>query len=142
MWVQRLNYISLKMAKNTIWIIDDDQIYLFVAKKMLHLAGFTGDIEEFKNGKAAFQALSNVMENGHTLPDLILLDINMPVWDGWDFLDHLLETEYGNDATVYIVSSSQNPEDIHKAEEYSVIEDFIVKPIDKKELDELLKRLA
>jgi len=129
------------MADNTIWIVDDDQIYLFVAKKMLQLAGYTGTIEEFKNGKLAFNAISTLMEKGNEMPDLILLDINMPIWDGWDFLDHLMQTEEGKKVTVYIISSSQNPEDIHKAEEYSVIEDFLVKPIDKKELAELLKRI-
>mgnify|MGYP005842108025 FL=1 len=129
------------MMNSTIWVVDDDQIYLFVIKKMLNLAGFSGSIEVFKNGKKAFEAISAQIENGANLPDLILLDINMPVWDGWDFLDHLLQTEHDKKLKVYIVTSSQNPDDIHKAEEYEVIEDFLVKPIEKKEMNDLLQQL-
>jgi CheY-like chemotaxis protein len=89
---------------------------------------------EFNNGNEAiiyFEATSD-------LPDILLLDIEMPEMDGWEFLDEFckLEKRINKESTVYIASSSIAIEDKLKAKEYKCVKEFLSKPIN---LDKLQK---
>ena len=69
-------------------------------------------------------------------PDIILLDLNMPILDGWQFLDEF--KQFNSTAQVYIMSSSNYPEDIQNASNYPLVKGYIVKPLTTEKAIELL----
>ena len=80
------------------------------------------------------QALHIVSNKPRNYFDLIVLDINMPIMDGWDFLDHFYKEEYTSffkDTKVIVLSSTIDPADINKSKTYPMVIDFISKPITK-----------
>lgn len=109
-----------------ILIIDDDAIVLFVQEKMLNRCGFSNNLFSFKEASAALAFLKDqpVEENF-----LILLDINMPEMNGWDFLDALKEFSTSESIKVIMVTSSIDQYDKRKADCYSNVIGFIEKPI-------------
>ena len=74
------------------------------------------------------------------MPDVILLDINVPIVDGWDFLDlyKTLPEDTQSQLTIYMISSSINPEDLRKAEDNEYISEYLVKPLEDNVLERLL----
>jgi CheY-like chemotaxis protein len=126
---------------DTVCIVDDDPIYVFTTKQKLQVGNFCNNILIYNNGKEAFEALKALIENNNTLPDVILLDLNMPVWDGWDFLDEFQTIKANKKIAIYIVSSSDNPDDIARSKSYHIVNDFIIKPITIEKLDEELYKL-
>jgi CheY-like chemotaxis protein len=110
-------------------IIDDDPIFVYGAKKIMELADVSNSFMIFKNGKAALEGLKPILHKGENIPDIILLDINMPIMDGWQFLDEFIKIKSKKVIKIYIVSSSIDPSDLEKAEQYKIIEDYIFKPI-------------
>ncbi|MFQ3238537.1 MAG: CheY-like chemotaxis protein [Olleya marilimosa] len=115
-------------------LIDDDHIFIFAAKKILLATDICQNFTIYNNGADAIEGLSEIIKTGKNVPDLILLDINMPIMDGWQFLDEFIKIKYPKKVTLYIVSSSIDPVDIKKAKEYEAITDFIIKPITRKNL--------
>jgi len=119
-------------------IIDDDPIYVFAAKRMMELSDFCQNFMVFNNGMKALDGLIPMIDAGEAIPELILLDINMPVMDGWQFLDEFIKIKTDQKITLYIVSSSIDTEDYQKAKTYELVSDFIVKPITINVLKEIL----
>jgi len=120
------------------YIIDDDAIFVFVAKKLLEKHQNFGKIIDFRDGNEAIEVLFNEKAEK---PCIIFLDLNMPLLDGWQFLDKLQEAEFKNDLNVFIMSSSIDANDIQKSKEYSVVKDFISKPINHDKLDSIINSL-
>ena len=78
---------TLKMKIRSVYIIDDDSITIFGLRKLLDKLYKDLVINEFENGKTALDALTRLQKQDKPLPELIFLDINMPIMDGWAFLD-------------------------------------------------------
>ncbi|MFN2424343.1 MAG: response regulator [Cryomorphaceae bacterium] len=127
------------MSVSTVCIIDDDPIYVFTTSKTLSNMGICEDVLVYKDGKEAFEGLSKLIAENKRLPDLILLDINMPVWDGWDFLEEFSKTEVGNDIPIFIVSSSDHPEDLNRAERNPAVRGMLLKPLTKDNLEQVFQ---
>ncbi|WP_417886210.1 response regulator [Zunongwangia sp.] len=114
---------------NITCIIDDDPIFVFTAKKIMELADFSDSFLVFKNGKEAINHFTALLTTENTLPDVILLDINMPVMNGWEFLDEFTKIESLKSVVIYVVSSSIDPEDKERAKSYEEVSNYVVKPI-------------
>ncbi len=114
----------------SICIIDDDPIYLMLAKRLISLNQFSNLIFEYRDGNEAYLALKQMHDQGEQMPDMIFLDINMPIWDGWDFLDEIVKLELQDTFDVYMVSSSTCLCDKEKAESYPLIKGFLTKPLE------------
>lgn len=119
-------------------IIDDDPIFIFGTKRIMQLANFCESFMIFHNGKEAYDKLKAIILNNEKLPDLILLDLNMPIWDGWQFLDEFIKIPNKRTITIYIITSSIDPADVEKAKSYDLVSNYIVKPITMVELKNLL----
>jgi len=119
-------------------IIDDDPIFIFGAKRMMELSDFCNSFMIFKNGQEAINNLKPIMNTGAQVPDIILLDINMPIMDGWEFLDEFVKIESHKLVTIYIVSSSIDPVDLDRAKRYKAVSNYIIKPISIDTLKEIL----
>jgi len=123
-----------------ICLIDDDRIYQFTAKKILESTGLIKDIKAFYNGEDAIAFLKEHLNDAVIFPDIIFLDINMPVMDGWQFLDAFtdLYNSLPKPVTIYMVSSSVDDYDIRKSKEYVSVTDYIIKPINKERFQQLI----
>ncbi|WP_035672089.1 response regulator [Flavobacterium sp. 83] len=119
------------MRKKVIWVVDDDAIYQIIVNKIILRSEMFSTIFSFKNGKDAIDALRNTIENTGEFPDIILLDINMPIMDGWEFMEEmeLIKSQLNKKINIYIVSSSIAIEDKNKTKTYPDILGYLSKPI-------------
>ncbi|MEO9510764.1 MAG: response regulator [Flavobacteriaceae bacterium] len=99
---------------NSLYIIDDDAITIFGIKKMLKIMVECNDIKAFENGKVALDDLKARIEHGTNVPEVIFLDINMPIMDGWEFLEELLKLNLKKRVIINVVTSSIDPSDYQK----------------------------
>ena len=77
----------------SVFIIDDDPIYLYMLDRIIRECDFSNDITSFNNGKPALEALGNDNLTIHEIPDVIFVDLSMPIMNGWEFLDKLEEID-------------------------------------------------
>ncbi|TRX22052.1 response regulator [Flavobacterium franklandianum] len=120
------------MNKKIIWIIDDDVIYQTIINKLIQKSGVFSTHSSFMNGKEAITTLNNILEiHKEYIPDIILLDINMPVMDGWEFMEEIkrIKSKIHKKIIIYIVSSSIAIEDKNKSKTFIDIIGYIPKPI-------------
>lgn len=125
--------------------VDDDLITLMLCKKVIEKAEFAQHIITAQNGEEAmkyFDALYEVIKNNEavTYPKLVLLDLNMPIMNGWEFLDLYLQKNYDQifNLTKFIVlSSTIDPQDVNNSKKYSIVINFLSKPITKDMLEDL-----
>lgn len=126
---------------NTICLIEDEPIQTFIATKIIKMSGMCENILIFKNGKEAYEKLSAIILRGENLPEIILLDLNMPIWDGWQFLDEFTKIPISNTVIIYILTSSNDPDDLKKAEIYNLSNSYLVKPITLEQLKTILAEI-
>jgi len=120
-------------------IVEDDPMHLFITKKHIELSGFVEKILVCKNGMEAYTTLKTMIQNSEKLPQIIFLDLNMPIWDGWQFLDEFTKIPTDQKVIIYILTSSNSEEDFKRAEKYSLTSNYLVKPV---QLDQLKNILA
>jgi len=118
------------------FIVDDDEAYTYTTNRIIHRLKLCRNVMIFSNGQEALDHLNSVIGEPHLIPEVILLDINMPVMDGWEFLNAFGNThgKLGRNVKVYLVSSSNDPEDWKRASEIRELTGFIIKPITEKEI--------
>ena len=120
------------MKFNNVFVVDDDKIFHFIIKKLLLNNNINVNPDFFENGLQAIEGIKSKLKNGESPPDIILLDINMPVLDGWQFLEEFkaLKKFLKEEISIYIISSSDNVVDRNKAKEFGDdIKDYYLKPI-------------
>jgi len=127
-------------SKLQICLVDDDQIYQFTARKVLESINPENKILAFFNGEQAIDYLKTMLDKQDELPDVLFLDINMPVMDGWQFLDayKAILPSLHKPLMIYMVSSSVNEQDIEKSKEYGTVTDYIIKPVQREKFLSLL----
>ena len=120
------------MKFNDVFVVDDDKIFHFIIKKLLVNNNIDVEPEFFENGLQAIEGIKSKLNNQEATPDLILLDINMPVLDGWQFLEEfkMLKERIQKEIIIYIISSSDNTVDRNRANDFKdEITDYYLKPI-------------
>jgi CheY-like chemotaxis protein len=122
--------------KESICVIDDDQIYQLIIKKVVEHTGDFDSICFYNDGIEAFEDFKSPEKS---LPEIILLDINMPKMDGWQFLDNLKlhRPNFHQKTIVYIVTSSIAHSDRDKAKSYKEVSGFLSKPLSVEKLKEI-----
>jgi CheY-like chemotaxis protein len=103
-----------------------------LCKKVINKASFSNEIITAKNGEEALRYFDDLkQDNEKKVPQLIFLDLNMPIMGGWEFLDSFNNENYSNfnSVKIIILSSTIDPEDLKKAEKYPAVIDFLPKPI-------------
>ncbi|MBD8487578.1 response regulator [Echinicola sp. CAU 1574] len=120
---------------DSIVLIDDDPINNLINKRLISKMNLSSNVEEFLEAE---NALEQIIALGHNKKLLILLDINMPVMNGWDFLDQYEQNCTGRDDVILMLSSSIDFQDRKKSEEYLSVQGFIEKPLTSQKLVETL----
>ncbi len=125
-------------------IIDDDKIYVNLVRKIIEIKKLSENLLIFKNGKEALDHFKLIMENmtEDKLPDIIFLDLNMPVMDGWEFLSEFIKIKNNFDKkiTLYVVSSSIDPRDLERAKSFNMVTDYLIKPIELKKFERIFDK--
>nr|WP_315188367.1 response regulator [uncultured Flavobacterium sp.] len=128
--------------------VDDDPITLMLCKKVISKLSFAQEIITAQNGEEAL-AYFNKLKHNKTdslskSPQLIFLDLNMPVMGGWEFLDLFNSDEFSEfkSTKVIILSSTIDPQDLEKAKTYPVVIDFLSKPISHSMLEYVTNKLS
>lgn len=112
------------------YIIENDHITAVVTELVLRKNLRRGEVQHFVNGQLAFDQLLKDVQESKSIPDLILLDLDMPVMDGWEFLDELVKLPIAKQICVFVLTSSIHPNDREKARRYTLVKGFFSKPLD------------
>jgi response regulator of citrate/malate metabolism len=120
----------------TVVIVDDDPMVSLMHRTVIRKGELSSNIQNFANGKDALDFLVSSQE-GYSY--LLLLDLNMPVMNGWEFLDELNKHDVGKNVIVAIVSSTVDKSNVVRATDYPQVVDFLSKPFTKNNLNDLIR---
>lgn len=127
---------------DTLCIIDDDSIFTLVAKKIVNLIGFSEHTRILKNGRDALNYFKELENNKSSFPEVIFLDLNMPLMGGFELLRELEKLKGSENTKVFIFTSSIDPDDALKAKDIQLVEQFVEKPLTADKLKAISERLS
>ena len=121
-------------------IVDDDEFFVFQTKKLMKAHIFCENVLVFSDGQDAIDGLVGLLIENISLPDVILLDLNMPRKNGWEFLEEFIKIPFSQreHCTVHISSSFISQKKIEKAKTYDVVKNYLVKPFTEKSLQQII----
>lgn len=125
-----------------IMLIDDDLAANYFHKIIIEDAKIGEKLKVFPSGQEALDYLASAKERSYALPDLILLDINMPRIDGWQFMEEFKRLGVGESShtRVVMLTTSSNPRDKERADKIEEIVDLINKPLSVEKLQKLKEK--
>ncbi len=122
-------------------VIDDDEIYIYLIKKSLAALEIEHSINAYANGMDAIKGITSLIDHQQPIPEIIFLDINMPIMDGWEFLKAFkeIQAKLPNQIPIYIISSSIAAEDKEKAKRFPEIVGYLSKPVELETLASIIQ---
>lgn len=128
---------------NTILLIDDDEINGFYTQHNLQKLGIVDNIEMAYNGQEGLEKVESICRSGCII-DIILLDINMPVMNGFEFLEHYQPLWEKNNwkTVVSIMTSSSHAIDMEQANTFSCVKHYIEKSVIQEKLRLILEEMS
>lgn len=119
------------IKSSRVFIIDDDPIHQRIAQIMISKHDLYDELVSYTEAEKALDFLKINLDNHESLPDVILLDLNMPVVDGWDFLAAFesIRKDLKKDIRIFIVTSSVDEKDKLRSQAFSTVKGFISKPL-------------
>ncbi|MBI2793428.1 MAG: response regulator [Ignavibacteria bacterium] len=125
-------------------LVDDDRIYQFTTERLLQRLGIDISFLWFKDGEEALEYIEKHKLDANALPDILIVDINMPFMDGWQFLDAFKELKplSAKPIDIYMVSSSIDDRDMRRARSIAEVRDYVEKPITREKLLVILSAIS
>jgi CheY-like chemotaxis protein len=126
---------------NKVLLIDDDEITVTICDRLMKISDFAANVIACPDGQRATDYL---VENVSCLPEIILVDLQMGIMNGWDFLNWFQKwpASLQKCPAVYVLSSSLSHEDVQRSESYGCVKGFIVKPITVEHLNNIATEVA
>lgn len=123
-------------------VIDDDQINNIIFEKLSMITDFAEEVITCISAVDGLDYLQNIQKNNEEPPKLIFLDIRMPIVSGWEFLERFepFKEPYFKDTFIYMLTSSSDQSDVNKAKNFSIVNDYIVKPLSVEALVEIKEK--
>jgi len=120
--------------------IDDDPIDHFLMKHILRGKNYFDTTTYTIYGSLVLDYIEEHKSDPEKLPDMIFVDLNMPLFSGWDFLKRMeqMQDEISKDIPVFVISSSLRPDDMATSSKYSFVQDFISKPVNSEEIERIV----
>lgn len=120
--------------------IDDDPIDHFLMKHILRDKNYFETTTYTIYGSLVLDYIEENKSDPEKLPDMIFLDLNMPAFNGWEFLERLQQMQPGlaKHIPVYVISSSLRPADRDISSKYSFVSEFVSKPVDRNEIERIV----
>ena len=118
---------------NLIFIVDDDPIHQQITQIMIDRQGISNSMRAFSDAQEVLDYLTGHQGDCSALPDVILLDLNMPVMDGWEFLDaySTLSNTLCRKIQIYVLTSSIDENDRERVGSYSFVKGYLTKPLSR-----------
>ena len=135
----------MRMKKiSTACIIDDDPVFIYGTKRIMQEVDFCETVIVYNNGQDAIDGLIKMTEDGEDLPSIIFLDLNMPIMNGWEFLEDFVKIPNNNreKVTIHVISSSVDPRDLERIRNYKVVNNYILKPLSPEDLQSVLEKMG
>ena len=132
-----------KPKYHTIMLIDDNEIDNLINQKIIESSNISKHIFTHTSGKSAIEFLKNMEKIAarvdNVLPEVIFLDIDMPLMDGFQFLDEFnkLSNETKKYCNIVMLTSSINPQDMNKSKKYDYVKKYVNKPLTQDSLKKL-----
>lgn len=125
-----------------ILLVEDEDINNYIAARLIQKALPGAKVTSCLNGRKAIELLTEIKGDASKLPDIILLDISMPIMNGWQFLDEYNRRKLDplEKSAIFILSSSVYSDDINRSRLYSQVKGFICKPLNVDKIRELVTR--
>ena len=120
-----------------VMLLDDDEVNNFICSSIIQKCIPESRVISFLNGKQGLDYLESLLgKNDYNLPDLIFVDINMPVMNGWEFLDRYkkIANRFNKKIVLMMLTASISDNDVQKARTYDIVDDYISKPLKQEEL--------
>ncbi len=120
----------------SVLLVDDDKITNFINQRLIQKLSIAKTVTVVNNGK---EAVDFFRQSADALPDLILLDINMPVMDGFEFVEHFKKMNIDKKIVIVMLTTSSNEKDIDKISKSPEIAGYINKPLTDQKLTDSIK---
>ena len=126
----------------SVLLIDDDMSVNFINQRILQLSDAVENIVVHQSATEGLAYLSDLKGQEKVIPDVIFLDLNMPVMDGWQFLECYIDlpSMIIDKTKLFILSTSKNPDDRTRANSIPVVSDYITKPLSVAKIESILAR--
>lgn len=128
--------VSLRL--NSVLLVDDDKINNYINERLIKKLNFSESIKVVTNGQEAIEYLEGELSLDRPLPQLILLDINMPVMDGFEFIEAFKKIKYNQRVVIVVLTTSTNYKDIEKINNAEEVAGYINKPLTEQKLLEAI----
>jgi len=126
-----------------ICVVDDDVIYQYTTMKIIEILKISKKQQVFSDGEKALEFIQRHINDENELPDILLLDINMPIMDGFQFMEEYVKfwTQIKKKINIYIVSSSVDPLDIEKSKKMIGVSGYVTKPVKLNDIKQIIAEI-
>lgn len=128
------------ISKKRVFIVDDDPIFFLLMERIIAKSDLNAEVTGFYNGSLAMEYIEDNLADEQLLPDIIFVDLSMPVMDGWTFIDEIraILPFVNKMPTIYLLSATVSSLETERAARYPFVKEFAVKSLMRRQLIDMI----